>query len=182
MTSAGLYGGFAGGTIASFITALEDVPFNHLLLSSRDWSLSPVRGARSPARSLVYRLGPGSCIVGGIGLFGRINRALVQRTAGLREHAHREARLCGRGGENGGPGVGASYGPAFTYTEFTPTRNTLVALLLSLAMGFGFAMVALFPPVSVIIPFNSASVLTRSSPHFFLILLSHRSGGWSNVW
>lgn len=150
MTSAGLSGGFPGGTIASFITALEDVPFNHLLLSSRDWSLSPVRGARSPAPSLVYRLGPGSRIVGGIGLFGRVNRALVQRTAGLREFAHREARLCGRGGRNGGAGAGASYGPAFTYTEFTPTGNTFVALMLSLAMGFGFAMVAFFSPVRIL--------------------------------
>ncbi|KAN0125540.1 Saccharopine dehydrogenase domain containing protein [Russula decolorans] len=144
-TSAGLSGGFPGGTIATFITACEDVPFNHLLLSSRDWSLSPVPGARSPTPSLVNRLGPGSRIVGGIGLFGRVNRALVQRTAGLREFAHREARLSGRGG--GGAGAGASYGPAFTYTEFTPTGNTFVACMLSLALGFGFAALTFFAPI-----------------------------------
>lgn len=147
-TSAGLSGGFPGGTIATFIAACEDVPFNHLLLSSRDWSLSPVPGARSPAPSLVHRLGPGSRIVGGIALFGRVNRALVQRTAGLREFAHREARLCGRGAAGGG--AGASYGPAFTYTEFTPTGNTFVAFMLSLAMGFGFAALTFLAPVRVV--------------------------------
>jgi hypothetical protein len=147
MTSAGLSGGFPGGTIATFITACEDVPFNHLLLSSHDWSLSPVPGARSPTPSLVYRLGPGSRIVGGIGLFGRVNRALVQRTAGLREFAHREARLSGRGG--GDVRAGASYGPAFTYTEFTPTGNTFAAFMLSLALGFSFAAITFFAPVCI---------------------------------
>lgn len=145
-TSAGLSGGFPGGTIASFITAIEDVPFNHLLLSTRDWSLSPVPGARSPRPSLLYRLGPGSRIIGGIGLFGGVNRALVQRTTGLREFAHREARLSGR--RDGG--AGASYGPAFTYTEFTPTGNIFTALMLSLAMGLGFVL-TLFAPVRWVI-------------------------------
>jgi hypothetical protein len=175
-TSAGLSGGFPGGTIATFITACEDVPFNHLLLSSRDWSLSPVPGARSPTPSLVNRLGPGSRIVGGIGLFGRVNRALVQRTAGLREFAHREARLSGRGG--GGAGAGASYGPAFTYTEFTPTGNTFVACMLSLALGFGFAALTFFAPVRVVFP--SIPRLLGDLHH--VLMLFHRSGGWSSVW
>ncbi|KAI0274090.1 NAD-P-binding protein [Russula aff. rugulosa BPL654] len=143
MTSAGLSGGVPGGTIASLISACEDVPFNHLVLSSCDWSLSPVPGARSPDTSLVYRLGPGSRFVGGIGFFNTVNRALVQRTAGLREYAHKEARLCGRGGR----GAGAPYGPAFTYTEFTPTGNTVVAFMLSLALGIGFASLTFLAPV-----------------------------------
>lgn len=105
----------------------------------------------------MYRLGPGSRIVGGFGLFSRVNRALVQRTAGLREFAHREARLSGRGGHGGDVGAGASYGPAFTYTEFTPTgNNTFVAIMLSLAMGFGFAALTFFAPVRVVF---------RSIPH-----------------
>ena len=178
-TSAGLSGGFPGGTIASFIATCEDVRLNHLLLSSCDWSLSPVPGARSPATSLVYRLAPGSRIVGGIGLFGRINRAIVQRTAGLRELARREARLCGRGGGDGG--AGASYGPAFTYTEFTPTSNTFVAFMLSLAMGFGFVAITFFTPVRVVFSLNSPFAPSRSSPTF-LTLFFHRSGGCSSVW
>ncbi len=169
-TSAGLSGGFPGGTIASFIAACEDVPLNRLLLSSSDWSLSPVPGARSPAPSLVYRLGPGSRTVGGIGLFGRVNRALVQRTAGLREYAHKEARLNGHGG--GDCGAGASYGPAFTYTEFTPTGNTLVAFMLSLAMGFGFATLTFLAPVRVV---------SRPIPHPHRANLRHVFDGFSQV-
>ena len=151
-SSAGLSGGIPGGTIASFITACEDVPFHHLLLSARDWSLSPVPGARSPVPSLVYRLGPGSRIVGCVAVFERINRALVQRTAGLREYARREARLSGRSG-----GAGASrdlpcYGPAFTYSEFIPTGNTLVAFIGSLVIGFMFAALTFVAPVRVVFP------------------------------
>lgn len=177
-TSAGLSGGFPGGTIASLISTFEDVPLNHLLLSTRDWSLSPVPGARSPARSLVYRLGPGSRIVGGIGLFNGVNRALVQRTAGLREYAQREARLCRRG--DGDSGTGASYGPAFTYTEFTPTGNTLVAFILSLAMGLGFATLAFLAPVRVV--FRSIPRPRRAYLHRVSTVLFHRSGGWPSVW
>jgi hypothetical protein len=104
--------------------------------------------------------------VGGIGLFSRVNRALVQRTAGLREFAHREARLSGRGGHDGDVGAGASYGPAFTYTEFTPTGNTFVAFVLSLAMGFGFAALTFLAPVRVVFCSNSLSTPSRSSPRF----------------
>lgn len=96
----------------------------------------------------MYRLGPGSRTVGGIGLFGGINRALVQRTAGLREYARKEARLSGRG--RGDSGAGASYGPAFTYTEFTPTDNTLVAFLLSLVMGLSYITLTTLAPVRVV--------------------------------
>ena len=96
----------------------------------------------------MHRLGPGSGIVGGIALFGSVNRALVQRTAGLREYAHKEARLRGRTG--GDRGAGASYGPAFTYTEFTPTGNTSVAFMLSLAMGLGFTAMMFLAPVRVV--------------------------------
>jgi hypothetical protein len=175
MTSAGLCGGVPGGTIASLISACEDVPFNHLVLSSCDWSLSPVPGARSPGTSLVYRLGPGSRFVGGIGFFNTVNRALVQRTAGLREYAHKEARLCGRGGR----GAGASYGPAFTYTEFTPTGNTVVAFMLSLALGIGFASLTFLAPVRVV--FCSIPHPHRADLHHVLVLF-HRSGGLSSVW
>ena len=150
-TAAGLYGGFPGGTIASFIAAFEDVPLFHLVLSACDWSLSPVPGARSPRPALVYRLGPRSRVVGGVALFGRINRALVQRTAGLREHARREARLVGGGGGGAGSsGDPACYGPAFTYTEFMPTGNAVAASVLSLAMGFMFATLTFIAPVRVL--------------------------------
>lgn len=164
-SAAGMSGGFPGGTIASIIAAIEDVPPFHLTLSSCDWSLSPVPGARSPRTSLVYRLGPRSRVVGGVALFGRINRALVQRTAGLREHAHREARLGGgAGGGAGSSGDFARYGPAFTYTEFMPTGNAVTASVLSLAMGLVFATLTFITPVRALYLSNSH----RTEPRLFI--------------
>ena len=182
MTSAGLSGGVPGGTIASLISACEDVPFNHLVLSSCDWSLSPVPGARSPGTSLVYRLGPGSRFVGGIGFFNTVNRALVQRTAGLREYAHKEAQLGGRGGR----GAGASYGPAFTYTEFTPTGNTVVAFMLSLALGIGFASLTFLAPVRVVFrsipPIHTVLTFTTFWCLFTGSVVGQASGDAARLW
>ena len=149
-TSAALHGGFPGGTIASFLAAFESVPLHILLLSACDWSLSPVPGARSPRPALVYRLAPGSRVVGGVALFNRINRALVQRTAGLREYARREAQLSGGGGRPGALGDTACYGPAFTYTEFMPTGNGVSACVLSLVIALVFATLTFVAPVRVV--------------------------------
>jgi hypothetical protein len=175
MTSASLRGGVPGGTIASFLTACEDVPLDHLRLSARDWALSPVPGARSPRPSLVHRLGPGSRIVGGVSLFERINRAIVQRTAGLRELARREARLCGAGGADASADP-ACYGPAFTYAEFMPTGSAVSAIGFSLVIGLLFATLTFIAPVRVV-----DCQLTRAKPHhqFFF---HYRSGGCSSVW
>jgi hypothetical protein len=131
-TAARFYGGIPGGTIASFIAGCENVPRNHLALSGRDWALSPVLGARSPTR-LVYRLGR---LCGGISVFSKINRAIVQRTAGLLELA----RLSG---------VHAvpTYGPAFTYAEFMPTGNVVIAFFLSLTIVVFFVTLTFITPV-----------------------------------
>ncbi|KAI9510328.1 NAD-P-binding protein [Russula earlei] len=148
LTSAGLRGGAPGGTIASFFAVFEDVPSERIKDSARDWALSPVRGARSPAERLVYRLGR-RAHVGGIAVFGRVNRAIVQRTAGLLELHRRSARAGdagGRGAAATGSGDLACYGPAFTYTEFTPTGNVVSAFLLSLAIGLTFVTLKFIAP------------------------------------
>ena len=178
-TSAALYGGFPGGTIASFLAAFESVPQHLLRFSACDWSLSPVPGARSPKPALVYRLGPGSRVVGGVALFNRVNRALVQRTAGLREYARREARLCGRGpGARGWAGNAACYGPAFTYTEFMPTGNAVSACVSSLVIGLVFATLAFIAPVRVV--FLQPS---RTDPHCVCCCCCfYRSGGRSSIY
>ncbi|KAI0002113.1 Saccharopine dehydrogenase-domain-containing protein [Russula compacta] len=143
MSSAGLSGGVPGGTIASFIAACEDVPRNHLRLAASDWALSPVPGARSPAARLVYRIGR-HARVGGIGIFGTVNRAIVQRTAGLLELARRDDARSGRGA--GAPLIPVYYGPAFTYTEFMPTASAVNAFLLSLALGVTVFTLAFIAP------------------------------------
>jgi len=151
LSSVGLGGGGApGGTLASFFAIFEDVPRALLHDASRDWALSPVLGARSPPPRLVYRLGN---TTGGVAIFNGVNRAIVQRTAGLRELCRREREAEAGGGEGArgarGASAGprevdvASYGPAFTYTEFMPTGNVVTASLLSLAIGATFLSLSL---------------------------------------
>jgi hypothetical protein len=134
-----------------------------------------VPGARSPGLSLVYRLGPRSRVVGGIAVFGMINRALVQRTAGLLEHARREARLIGGGGGGAGSsGDPACYGPAFTYTEFMPTGNAVTASVLSLTMGLVFATLTFIAPVRVL---YCATHTELNLAHFFIAPVGVQASG-----
>ncbi|KAI0289377.1 Saccharopine dehydrogenase-domain-containing protein [Russula brevipes] len=105
----------------------------------------PVPGARSPPPRLVYRLG--RAYVGGVFVFGALNRAVVQRTAGLLELARLRAPRAGGGGGASGPPVG--YGPAFTYTEFAPTGGVVSAFLMSVAIGVTFAALTAIAPVRV---------------------------------
>lgn len=147
-TAATLRGGVPGGTIASFVSTFEDVPPNHLAMALADWSLSPVLGAPAPPRRLVYRLDGG--IVGAIWVMGRINRALVQRTAGLLERARRETPR-GREAREGDP---ACYGPSFTYTEFMPTGGAVSACLVSVGVMVTFAALACVAPVCVFFLFS----------------------------
>jgi len=73
-------------------------------------------------------------------VMGRINRALVQRTAGLLERARRET-------PRGHEGDSACYGPSFTYTEFMPTGGVVSALLYSLGLIVMLAAVAFIAPL-----------------------------------
>jgi len=159
LCSASLRGGAPGGTLATFFTTFEDVPRAHLRNASRDWALSPILGAPSPPCRLVYRLGGGH--IGGTSVFGPVNRAIIQRTAGLHELRRRERRAGGRN---------ASYGPAFTYTEFTPTGNVVTAYSLSLAIGAILLSLLLFPPVECLFRFSLTHCL------FCLFLFTARVG------
>ena len=100
-TAAGLHGGVPGGTIASFITACENIPRNHLALASCDWALSPMLSMRLHRGPLVFCLGR---LCGGLFVFCLSNRAIVQRTAGLLELAHLSNVHA----------ASPAYGPAFT--------------------------------------------------------------------
>lgn len=138
-TAARMSGGAPGGTIASIFAITEDVPAHLLARAKCDWSLSPVLGARSPARRFVYSLGSRR---GALAPFGAINRSLVQRTAGLLRLAHLERD---RKPVNVAE-LPPNYGPAFTYTEFMLTAGAVSAFLVS------FAMVAVFVGITSIAP------------------------------
>ena len=164
-SAARLSGVLPPGTIASFISALEDVPPNHLAMARADWSLSPVLGASSPSPRLVYRLpggGTGRFAVGAIGIMARVNRALVQRTAGLLEVARREARR-GRGGSGEARERDlVCYGPAFTYTEFMPTSSVVRAFLFSVGMIVVYTTLIFVAPVRVFAPRAAGPHSSRS--------------------
>ncbi|KAI9465354.1 NAD-P-binding protein [Lactarius psammicola] len=139
-TTASRMGGRApGGTIATFIATAEDVPRTLLSRSARDWALSPVPGAFSPPLRFVYRLGSRR---GAIAPFGAINRALVQRTAGLLELARLERPYARAHTEEPPPG----YGPAFTYTEFMQTGGAVSAFFFSLAIAAAVVGVTFVTP------------------------------------
>jgi hypothetical protein len=154
-TAARMSGGAPGGTIASIFAITEDVPAHLLARAKCDWSLSPVLGARSPARRFVYSLGSRR---GALAPFGAINRSLVQRTAGLLRLAHLE---CDRKPANVAE-LPPNYGPAFTYTEFMLTAGAVSAFLVS------FAMVAAFVGITSIAPVRRAA--SRSGHHLLLHL------------
>ncbi|KAF8262302.1 NAD-P-binding protein [Lactarius quietus] len=141
-TASRMSGGAPGGSIATIVSMSEDVPRPLLVRSRRDWALSPVLGARSPAQRLVYSLGSRR---GAIAPFGAINRSLVQRTAGLLALARleREARA-----EPQPQPPPPSYGPAFTYTEFLHTGGTVSAFVTS------FVLVAAVMGLAFLAPFR----------------------------
>ncbi len=174
-TTASRMGGAAPpGTIATFIATAEDVPRPLLARSARDWALSPVPGARSPPLRFVYRLGSRR---GAVAPFGAINRALVQRTAGLLELARLERSYAHAYTEEPPPG----YGPAFTYTEFMQTGGAVSAFFASLAIATVFVGLTFVTPVRLC-PLR----LPRSLPPCVLTLplaafVLHSSGGWSSV-
>lgn len=191
-TAATMYGGVPGGTIASFLATCEDVPQNHLAITMADYSLSPVPGAPSPLPRLVYSFdGIG---VGALPPFGSVNRALVQRTAGLLELARRETRR-GRGGagtsearREDGP---ACYGPAFTYTEFMPTGGVVSAFLYSAGFITTIATLMFIAPVRVLfafllVPYASSGTVSEPTPHrvfvFTVAVGVQASGDAAGLW
>ena len=134
------------------------MPSNQLAMAHADWSLSPVLGAPKPPPRLVYRLDGG--IVGAIWVMGRVNRALVQRTAGLLERVRRESP---RGRGSAGSGDPACYGPSFTYTELMPTGGVVSAFLISVGIIVTLAALAFIAPVRVFCLFFFCRLVKR--PH-----------------
>ncbi|KAF5321959.1 hypothetical protein D9619_001578 [Psilocybe cf. subviscida] len=130
-------GGVSGGTIASAITAMEQVPRRFSRESMRPYSLSPFQGIRRPSFRSVYSLFvPGEKpIRGGLWFMAASNRGIVERTFGLFQ-------------TQGKPKD--AYGPNFCYDEFQVTRGVVSAFFLTASLVFGFSMMLIKPIRSLV--------------------------------
>ncbi|THH17089.1 hypothetical protein EW146_g3650 [Bondarzewia mesenterica] len=135
-------GGVAGGTLATMMTMIEEVPKNRLALAHRQYSLSPVLGHSAPHRHLLYKL-PYSFppVYGGIFVLAPGNRAVVQRTWGLQQYQFLTAA------KTAVPNKMLTYGPRFKYTEFMVQPNAFLAVLSSLAIAIGMFCLAVIQPL-----------------------------------
>ncbi|OCH89442.1 NAD(P)-binding protein [Obba rivulosa] len=146
-------GGVSGGTLATIISALEDVPPQTIRASTSDYYLSPaIRGAHSPRMRLAY---PEPRAMGTFGTFfpmAQPNRAVVQRTWGL----HALAAVSPTG-YNLPRHVAAQmeevqarvYGPQFTYQEamVLPVPGRVPAVLFSVGFMLTAVILTVFRPV-----------------------------------
>jgi len=87
ITAHNFQGGISGGTIASFITLLDDVPQENREESVIPYITSPFVGLRFPSDKMLYELAvPGAKkLKGAFFVMAPSNRAVVQRTFGLLE-------------------------------------------------------------------------------------------------
>lgn len=134
-------GGVSGGTLASAMTAIEEVPRYERKEASLPHSLSPIVGVKPSRPQFWYNLPiPGANEIYGAFFFMQpTNRALVQRTAGLLEleaimHGDRkEAQL-------------ERYGSNFSYDEFVVMPSKLVSTMVTTAFVIGVGMLVLVRP------------------------------------
>lgn len=145
-TASSLSGGVPGGTIATIFAMTKDVPHTLLSRSKRDWALSPVLGAHSPAHRFVYSLGSRR---GAISPIGIVNTSIIQRTAGLLRLAHLVRE---RGPVKNAVEPPPSYGPAFTYTEFMLMGGAVSAFFTSLTIFVVLMGITFIAPVSYAVP------------------------------
>lgn len=134
LTAFDVSGALSGGTLATFITALEQVPRYKIQVAHKDWAMSThMRGARRMPKKLVYSL-PFSNppVVGGLWFMGAANKAIVQRTWGLTERAVRPTPACcvflefcvfTRGGRSLGEGERLTRGQAAHLRRAVPVRR-----------------------------------------------------------
>lgn len=138
-------GGFSGGTLATAMDTIENIPKADLRASMKDWYLSPMQGLPSPKPRLLYSLGDpetGKTYKGAFWFMAPVNKQVVQRTCGLLEL---EARQRPENGEEQ-----LTYGPKFRYEEFAQMPSFISAAIFSAGFGFAAMCMMFIPPVSVI--------------------------------
>jgi len=146
-------GGISGGTLATVIASIEEVPPHIRKAALRDYSLSPIKGQPCSPPRLLYELPHSSPpITGGYFAMANVNKVLVQRTWALHEL---ELRQFSRGTNIGTSTSGTaleqarnrSYGPQFKYEEFIATRTKLQAIILGVSMGLILLCLIYIPPI-----------------------------------
>ncbi|TDL16442.1 hypothetical protein BD410DRAFT_622891 [Rickenella mellea] len=132
-TIATLHAGVSGGTLASILTGVEEVPRDKLRAARLPYALSPIQGQTKPGTHLLYRLPilrPEQ--YGGQFPPAPHSIAMVHRTWALLQN-------------QGSPA--SAYGKDFTYDEFGAAGGRVSAISFSLAMEFGLFCLLHVPPV-----------------------------------
>ncbi|TFK25673.1 saccharopine dehydrogenase [Coprinopsis marcescibilis] len=138
----------SGGTIASFLTALEEVPYELAKESQNPFVLSPFKRTPLPFPQLVYNLPvPNSqTIKGSMFVMRNSNAAIVHRTAGLLDLHAREVRHSALGRPD--PKLeNARYGSTFVYDEFLVNSSTISSIVTSVTLIVGFLILKVFTPI-----------------------------------
>ncbi|KAK2463055.1 hypothetical protein APHAL10511_004710 [Amanita phalloides] len=146
-------GTMSGGSFTSLVEALSERSLKNVSTYARRSPLSilsPVPGIRIPLFKPFYKLAiPGQKpLVGGFFIMRSVNVAVVQRTFGLLEVEAIRDKLRWPSGTQETAMVTKKqrYGPSFQYDEFIVTESTFQALLLSLSLLFGLALLMFVPP------------------------------------
>ncbi|KAH8103424.1 Saccharopine dehydrogenase-domain-containing protein [Cristinia sonorae] len=130
------------GTLGTLISFFEQVPRHVKQNANKPFYLSNVPGGENPPIRLTYSLPHTKpAIYGGFFPLAGGNRAIVQRSWGLREYDLRKSSVNPPEDKRK-----SAYGPDFKYDEFLVTATWTSGLLLSL--GFAFTVAFMFlPPV-----------------------------------
>ncbi|CCM04780.1 uncharacterized protein FIBRA_06971 [Fibroporia radiculosa] len=141
-------GAVSGGTFSTALTLLSEVSAHELREAWDDYGLSTgICGAPSPSPPLCYTIPfaqPGAYALAWPMM--HTNRAIVQRTWGLRALAAQGARGSAETADEAAQGA---YGPRFTYEECLELpwpRGWLPVAVLNVAYYFTMAVLAAFPP------------------------------------
>jgi len=134
-------GGISGGTLATAISSIEDVPSDIRSESKKDYYNSPVVGLPVTGFQFTYSLpAPGMRgHVGGFWPMATVNQPLVQRTWGLRQV----------GVESNGSKESKeiAYGPEFTYHEYRKTGTRIGAAIWSFSFIAFAVSLGVFAPM-----------------------------------
>ncbi|KAF8808044.1 saccharopine dehydrogenase [Phlegmacium glaucopus] len=143
-------GGISGGTIASFMTAIESVPDSVRRETRQPYATSPIVGITPPPFRFLYNLSiPGmKPLIGAFFIMGPGNTALVQRSCGLLELYAKSANDIVTRKE----ALLGCYGSNFKYSEFQVMSSIASVIVYTAAMVFGVGMLLIRYLVKKILP------------------------------